>query len=116
MLCTLHLYCAVCQLSLKDFPGSSVDKNPPANAGDMDSTAGPGRFYMPCSNYAHGPQLLSPCATSTEAHAPGDWALQQEKPLQWEAQAPQQRIVPTGPNQRKLVRSNEDWVQPKTNK
>ena len=34
---------------------------------------------------AHEPQLLSPRATTTEAHAPRARAPQQEKPPQWEA-------------------------------
>ena len=29
-----------------DFPGGTVDKNPPANAGDTGSISGPGRFHM----------------------------------------------------------------------
>ena len=29
-----------------DFPGGPVVKNPPANAGDTGSVAGPGRFRM----------------------------------------------------------------------
>ena len=33
-----------------DFPGGTVDKNPPANAGDMGSIPGPGRFQMPQNN------------------------------------------------------------------
>ena len=33
-----------------DFPGGSVDKNPPANAGDMGLTLGPGKFHMPWNN------------------------------------------------------------------
>ena len=42
--------------------------------------------YLPqplslCSR-AHKPQLLNPCATTTEAHAPRARALQQEKPPQ----------------------------------
>ena len=32
------------------FPGGSVVKNPPANAGDMDSIPGPGIFHVPRSN------------------------------------------------------------------
>ena len=67
-------------------------KNPPANAGDMGASPGPGRSHMPRSNEArapqllslrsraHEPQLLSPSATTTEAHAPRARALQQEKP------------------------------------
>ena len=61
-----------------DFPGGAMDKNPPANAEDMGSS--PGRSHMPWSNWAHVPQLLSlhsrarelqllsPRATTTEAH------------------------------------------------
>ena len=30
-------------------------KNPPANAGDLDSIPGPGRFHMPQSSEAHVP-------------------------------------------------------------
>ena len=37
-------------------------KNLPANAGDMGSIPGPGRFHMPEGNEAHVPQLLSPRA------------------------------------------------------
>ena len=40
------------------------------------------------SYWAHVPQLLSPRATTTEAHAPRARAPQQEKPLQREARAP----------------------------
>ena len=41
---TLALKCA------KGFPGGLVVKNPPANAGDMGSSPGPGRSHMPRSN------------------------------------------------------------------
>ena len=30
----------------EDFPGGSLVKNPPANAGDTGSVPGPGRFHM----------------------------------------------------------------------
>ena len=30
-----------------DFPGGPFVKNAPANAGNMDSNTGPGRFHMP---------------------------------------------------------------------
>ena len=43
---------------------------------------------------AREPQLLSPRATTTEAHMPRARAPQQEKPLQWEARALQQRVAP----------------------
>ena len=40
-------------------------------------------------------QLLSLCAATTEAHIPRAHAPQQEKPPQWEARTPQQRVAPT---------------------
>ena len=46
-------------------------KNSPANAGDMGSIPGLGRFHMPWSNRACASQLLSSRAC----------ALQQEKPV-----------------------------------
>ena len=93
------------------FPGGAVVKNLPANAGDMGSSLGPGRSHIPPrSNYAHAPQLLSlrsrackpqllsPRTTTTEARAPRARALQQEKPPQWEARAPQRRVAPARHN------------------
>ena len=44
--------------------------------------------------WAHALQLLSPRAATTEAHKPRTRALQQEKPPQWEACAPQQTVAP----------------------
>ena len=35
---------------MRDFPGGAVVKNPPANAGDMGLSLGPGRSHMPRSN------------------------------------------------------------------
>ena len=32
------------------FPGDALDKNLPANAGDMGSILGPGKFHMPWGN------------------------------------------------------------------
>ena len=78
----------------RDFPGGTVVKNPPANAGDTGSIPGPGRSYMPRSNKArarqllslcsraHEPQLLSPRATTTEACIPRAHATRQVKPPQ----------------------------------
>ena len=83
---------------LLGFPGDAVVKNQPSNAGDMGSSPGPGRSYMPQSNWARVPQLLSPRAAPTEACAPRARALQQEKPLQWEARAPQRRVAPAHRN------------------
>ena len=34
----------------RDFAGGAVFKNPPANAGDIGSSPGPGRSHMPQSN------------------------------------------------------------------
>ena len=34
----------------RELPGGTVDKNLPANAGDMSSIPGPGRSHMPWSN------------------------------------------------------------------
>ena len=36
--------------SKQGFPGGTVVKNPPANAGDTGSSPGPGRSHMPRSN------------------------------------------------------------------
>ena len=41
-------------------------KSPPANAGDMGSSPGPGRSHMPPSNKAHVPQLLILHSTAHE--------------------------------------------------
>ena len=35
---------------VKGFPGGTVVKNPPANAGDTGLSPGPGRSHMPWSN------------------------------------------------------------------
>ena len=57
----------------RGFPGGSVVKSWPANAGDTGSIPDPGRSHMSQSN-------LSPCATTTEAPmCPRAWILQQEK-------------------------------------
>ena len=36
--------------SRRDFPGGTVDKNPPASAGDMGSIPDLGRVHMPQSS------------------------------------------------------------------
>ena len=50
------------------------------------------------SYWACEPHLLSPRATTTEARVPRACALQQEKPPQWEAGAPQWRVAPARRN------------------
>ena len=49
-----------------DFPGGTVVKNLPANAGDTGSSPGQGRSHMPQSNWACAPQLLSLCSRARE--------------------------------------------------
>ena len=44
------LYKHQLKLESMGFPGVAVVKNPPANAGDMGSSLGPGRAHMPQSN------------------------------------------------------------------
>ena len=99
--------CTEKENNIRDFPGGSVVKFLPANAGDMGSSPGPGRSHMPQSNKARvpqlvslhsrarKPQLLSLRATTAEAHVPRAYVLQQEKSRQWEARAVQQRVAPT---------------------
>ena len=43
-------FCSAKRMRRQDFPGGTVDKNPPANAGDEGLSPGPGRFHMPRSN------------------------------------------------------------------
>ena len=75
-----------------------MDKNLPANARDIGLLPALGRLHMPQNNYpcatttepaccwACESQLLSLYAATTEAYEPRACALQQEKPLQSEAQ------------------------------
>ena len=48
------------------FPGGSVVKNLPANAGETSLTPGPGSSHRPMSNKACVPQLLSPSSRAPE--------------------------------------------------
>ena len=41
--------CSIVVNNFCDFPGDSVDKNPPARAGDSGSAPGPGSFHTPQS-------------------------------------------------------------------
>ena len=56
------------------------------------------QLLKPAGSSARVPQLLSPRAATTEARAPRAHAPQQEKPLQWEACAPQRRVAPARHN------------------
>ena len=95
--------------NVPDFPGGTVVKNPPANAGDTGSSTGPGRSHMLWGNWArapqlpslrsraHEPQLLSPHATTTEARVPRARAPQQKKWPQWEAPHTTRKSSPHSP-------------------
>ena len=89
-----------CSLRVKflDFPGGPVVKNLPPSAGDTGSIPGVGRF-------PHAEGQLSPGTTSTEPLCPTDHALQQEKPLQWEACAWQLESSPCSPQPEKSLRT-----------
>ena len=56
------------------FPGGSVLKNPPADAGDTDLIPGLGRSHGPWSNKAHAPQLPSLCSRARDPQLPSPWA------------------------------------------
>ena len=71
------------------FPGGSVVKNPPANAGNMGSIPDLGGSHVPQSNSAPAPQLLSLCSRAQEPQCPRAeptcptaCAPQREKPRQ----------------------------------
>ena len=49
-----------------EFPGDTLDKNPPASTGDTGSIPGPGKLHMVHSNKARE-QLLSPCSVVHES-------------------------------------------------
>ena len=53
-------------VSFLGFPGGTVVKNLPANAGDTGSSPGLGRSHMPRSNWARATQLLSLRSTARE--------------------------------------------------
>ena len=52
----------------KDFPGGTVDKGLPANAGDTSSIPGLGKFHRLWCNQALVPQLLSLCSAKKRSH------------------------------------------------
>ena len=99
-------------------------KSPLANAGETSSIPDLGRSHVPQSNKAHGSQLLSLCSRAQEPQLlsplapqilkpvhPRDRALQQEKPLQLEASAPQLESSPCLPQLEKTPCSNGDPAQ-----
>ena len=58
--------------------------------------------------WARMPQLLSLHAATTEAHTPRACAPQQEKPLQWEARAPQRRVANAAKNKTKQNKTQSE--------
>ena len=109
------------------FPGGSVVKNLPANAGDTGSIPDLRRSYVPqsssavCHNYwacarAQELQVLNPCVATTEPMCSNYWnphALEpmrwnKKKPLQWKACTLQLESLPCLPHLEKSPRSNED--------
>ena len=96
-----------------DFPGGSVVKNPPANAGDTDSIPDPGRYPHASEQLSHMPPLLGLCSrmAATEAQAPKSpcsatrGAMQYEACTQLESSLHSLRLE-------KNLHSNEDTSQP----
>ena len=104
----------------RGFPGDSVVKNPPANAGDACSVPGLGRCNMLPALEQLSPvlQLLSLCSRAREpqllkAARPSGQAPHQEKLPWWEACAPQPEISPCLLQLEKSPGSNKGPVQPK---
>ena len=92
-------HCKAIILQLKGFPGSAVDKNSLASAGDSGSIPNLGRSHIDAEQLSprarttaarmlrgRTPQLLSPHAATTEIHAPRACVLQQERPLSEESE------------------------------
>ena len=105
---------------LEGFPSSPVVKNPPCNAGDTSLIHDPGSYYMKQGNWACAAQLLSLCSgawkkTTREAQQEKSTRRAQEKPWQWEANAPQLEDSLRLVQLEKPPRSNEDPVLPKIN-
>ena len=83
----------------QDFPGGPVVENPPANAGDTGLILHLGRSHKPWGN--------SPCAATTEPMC--------LEPVLCNKRS-HRNAKPSHYNWRKPMSSNEDPVQPKTNK
>ena len=90
-------FCYPLKKIYRSFPGGSVVKNLPANAGDRCLIPDPGRSHIPQRNKACVPQLLSLCsraeAAATEACAPWSPCSETREPLQLAACARQQRVA-----------------------
>ena len=111
-----HLWVFPTNLLFWDFPGGTVGRNPPANAGDSRLISDLGRSHMSRSNSAHKPHLQSPSTATTETCASRAYAPQQGKPTQWEAQAPWWTGALTHHNWREAAQGSKDPAQPKKRK
>ena len=63
-----------------DFSGGTVDKNPPASAGECEFDPQPVKIPHAAEQLNRVPQLLSLCAATTEAQEPRACAQQREIP------------------------------------
>ena len=80
--CVYKYLLCVFQNGYQGFPGGSVVKNLPVNAGDMGSIPDPGRFHMLQSILSPGTSTIEPMCRNLKSVCPGAHALQQEKPPQ----------------------------------
>ena len=89
-----------------------VVKNPLANAGDMGSIPGLGRFHMLRGNEACSTQLLSPPATTTEARVlEGLWSATRETTAMRSPHTTTREEPPLTPTT-KALEQHEDPEQP----
>ena len=102
----------------RGFPGGSVVKNPPANAGDM-------RWIPGSREIPHATEQLSPCTTTIEPvlQSPGIAATEALEPVLCDKRRYRNK-KPASPLERSLhsprlekhLLSNKDPAQPKVNK
>ena len=104
----------------RGFPGGSVVKNPPANAGDMGWIPGSREIpqateqLSPCTTTTE-PVLQSPCITVTEACEPRAQATREATIMRTPDTATGEQ-PPFAATREKPTRSNKDPAQPKTKK
>lgn len=68
--CATNFKCMFFKKRGLGLPGGLMIKNPPANAEDMGSTTGLGKFHIQRSNWACASQLLSLCSRVLEPQLP----------------------------------------------
>ena len=97
-----------------DFAGGTVDKNPPAKAGNVGLIPGLGRFHMPRTTKAPVPQLLGRVLQLLENLCPESMLRNKrsycsEKPVHHKEEWPQLTAT------RESLCNNKDSAQPKIN-